>query len=87
MKTFLLVISSPDGDVFRERVVSFSVRGAEGDLAVLAGHIPFVTTVKPCECKIELENADTKTGCTDGGILTVGTDKVTFLSGSFKINE
>ena len=87
MKTFLLIISSPDGDIFRDNVVSLSVRGVEGELAVLAGHVPFVTTVKPCECKIELESGDIKTGHTDGGILTVGTDKVAFLSGSFKINE
>lgn len=83
MNTFLLVISSPDGDVFREDVRSISVRGTEGDLAVMAGHIPFVTTVKPCEVKIITADGGSKTGSTEGGILTVGSDMVTFLSGSF----
>ena len=83
MNTFLLAISSPDGDLFREKVRFLSRRGAEGDLAIMAGHIPFVTTVKPCEVKIILEDDTEKIGKTDGGILTVGSDLVTLLSGSF----
>lgn len=87
MKTFLLKISSPEGDLFSEEVVSFSVRGTEGELAVMAGHIPFVSSVKPCECKIELENGEEKIGSTDGGILTVSSEKTVFLSGSFAWKE
>ena len=84
MKTFALAVSSPDGDVFRGDVVKISLRGTEGDLAVMAGHTPFVTSVKPCDCTIELENGETRVGSTDGGILTVSGDRVTLLSGSFK---
>ncbi len=83
MNTFLLAVSSPDGDIFREEVCSISLRGAEGDLAVMAGHIPFVTTVKPCEVKIITEDGETKVGKTEGGILTVSNNMVTLLSGSF----
>ena len=56
MNTFLLAISSPEGDIFRDNVRMISLRGAEGDLAVMAGHIPFVTTVKPCNVKITLDD-------------------------------
>ena len=84
MKTYKLVISSPEGDLFRDEAVKISVRGVEGDLAVMAGHIPFITTVKECDCSIELENGDIKTGHTDGGILNVAHDTVTLLSGSFE---
>ena len=45
MKTFPLTISSPDGDLFRGDVEMLIVRGTEGDLAVMAGHVPFVTAV------------------------------------------
>ena len=82
MNTFLLAVSSPEGDIFRGNVCSVSVRGVEGDLAVMAGHIPFVTTIKPCDIKIILEDGSTKIGKADGGILTVGSDIVTLLSGS-----
>ena len=47
MKAFLLKISSPEGDMFRGDIVKLCVRGTEGDLAVMAGHIPFVSYVKP----------------------------------------
>lgn len=87
MKTFPLLISSPDGDLFRDAVVKISLRGVEGDLAVLAGHIPFITAVKTCDCTIELENGDVKVGHTDGGILTVSEESTTLLSGSFSWNN
>ena len=56
MKTFLLKIASPEGDLFSGEAVRLCVRGTEGELAVMAGHISFATAVKPCDCKIELED-------------------------------
>ena len=44
-----------------------TLRGADGDLAILAGHIPFITSVQPCDCKIELEDGSEKIGHTHGG--------------------
>ncbi len=82
MRTFLLNISTPDGSVFSGQAVMLTVRGLEGDLAVLAGHVPFITTVKPCNVKVVLEDGTEKIGHSDGGLLTVGTDGVTLL-GSF----
>ena len=52
MNTFNLVISSPEGEIFSGEVVKIMLRGASGDLAVMAGHIPFVTSVKEGECKV-----------------------------------
>ena len=83
MKTFRLTVSSPDGNKFDGDVVKLDVRGSEGELAVMAGHTPFVTSLVPCECAIELEDGKTRIGSTDGGILTVSSDKTTLLSGSF----
>ena len=84
MKTFKLTISSPVGDVFSDDITKISLRGTEGDFAIMAGHVPFVTTIKPGECKIELENGEEKTGTAESGILTVTKDGVALLSGSFK---
>ena len=83
MRTFPLVISSPDGEVFRGAVVQISVRGIEGSLAILAGHAPFVTSVKPCDCEIQLSDGETRTGSTNGGILAVSKDMVTLTTGTF----
>lgn len=87
MNTFSLVISSPDGNRFDGEATGLYLRGSEGDLAVLAHHIPFITSVVPCDCKITTPDEEEKTGHTDGGILTVAENKVTLLSGSFTWNE
>lgn len=87
MKTFTLKISSPEGDLFYGEAVKLSLRASEGDLAVMAGHIPFISSVKPCDCKIELEDGSERVGTTDGGLLNVELDKVMLLSGSFRWKE
>ena len=87
MKAFLLKISSPDGAVFEGNVQKFIVRGTEGDLAVMADHIPFVTAIKPGKCKIELEDGTVKTGSAESGLLTVSKDRTTLLSGTFSWEE
>lgn len=86
MKTYTLTIATPDGNAFQGEVIGLYLRGAQGDLAVLAGHIPFITSVQPGVCRIELpeEEATFRTGRTDGGLLTVDGDAVTLLSGSFR---
>ncbi|MBQ9783484.1 MAG: hypothetical protein IJW44_03085 [Clostridia bacterium] len=83
MNAFHLIVSSPDGNIFEGEAVMLTLRGIAGELAVMAGHIPFVTTVVPCDCKIELAD-EIRLGHTDGGLLTVSSDAVTLLSGSFR---
>lgn len=83
MNTFHLLISSPDGNLFDGEAVKLSVRGIEGDLAVMAGHIPFITSVKPCECRIELADGSQQTGYTEGGLLSVSDSTTTLLSADF----
>jgi F-type H+-transporting ATPase subunit epsilon len=84
MRSFLLKISSPEGNLFSDNAVKLVVRGTEGELAVMAGHIPFVSYVKPGDCKIELEDGSEKLGRTQGGVLTVSKDKVILLCGSIE---
>ena len=84
MSTFFLNITSPEGKMFSDEVQMLTARGVEGDLAILAGHIPFITSLKPCDCKIVLADGSEKTGTVDGGILTVGTERTAILSGSFQ---
>ena len=87
MNTFTLTIATPDGSRFQDEVIGLFVRGAEGDLAILAGHMPFITSVVKCECLVSLPDGQTRTATTDGGLLTVSKDEVTFVSGSFKFKD
>ena len=86
MNTYNLVISTPDGSVLDQQAMVLIVRGSEGELAVMAGHIPFITAVKPGECKIVLPDDSEKTAKIGGGILTVQNDKTTLLCSDFKWN-
>lgn len=84
---FRLTVSSPDGNKFDGNVVKFDVRGVEGELAVMAGHIPFVTSVVSAPCTLWFEDGSKKTAICDGGLLTVDTDRVNFISGSFEFTK
>ena len=83
MNTYKLIISTPDGSVFDDNAQALIVRGTEGELAVMAGHIPFITAVKPCECKIVLSEGEEKFATIGGGILTVQDKKTTLLCSDF----
>ncbi len=82
MKTFKFVIATPDGNLYDGDIVKLSLRGAEGDLAVMANHTPFVTSVKPCTSCIELPDNTVKTFQVERGLLSVSSEKVTLMSGS-----
>ncbi len=84
MNTFKLKISTPDGDMYNGEAVKLDVRGLEGELAVMAGHIPFMTALKPCDCKLLLSDGNERIGNIDGGLLSVGDELVTLLASSFK---
>lgn len=87
MKTYLLNISSPDGKLFSGQVVSLIVRGVEGEFCVLADHIPFITSVVGGKCIIELEDGTVKEGHTEGGLITVGKNEVTYLTAGVTFEE
>lgn len=87
MSTFHLTVASPDGNKFDGEVFKFDVRGVEGELAIMAGHIPFITSVIKAPCTVWLDEDKKKTAVSDGGLLTVDTDRVTFISGSFEFDD
>ena len=83
MKTFLLTVSTPRGNAFQGEVGALFLRGSEGDLAILPGHIPFSTAVKACEVKILSGEDEERLYDTDGGLLTAAGERVTLLAGRF----
>ena len=86
MNTYKLVVSTPDGSVFDDDATTLIVRGTEGELAVMAGHIPFITAVKLGKCKIVLADEKEKSATIGGGILTVQGEKTTLLCSDFNWN-
>ncbi len=84
MNVFKLKISTPDGDMFDGEAAKLDVRGLEGELAVMAGHVPFMTALKPCDCRILLSDGSEPIGACEGGLLSVAENEVTLLAGSYK---
>lgn len=60
MSTFKLTVASPDGNKFCDEITKLDVRGTEGELAVMAGHISFVTSVVKCPCTLWFEDGTKK---------------------------
>ena len=71
MNTFRLTVSTPDGSAFEGSAEALFVRGSEGDLAILAGHIPFVTGVKEGVCRIKPDGEAEISAEIKGGLLSV----------------
>ena len=86
MKTFPLNISSPDGELFRGEAEMLILRGTEGDLAVMAGHVPFVTAVVQSRCVV-ITDEERKEGTIEEGLLTVDPDQVTVLTSALTLNN
>ena len=84
MKEFKFVISTPEGNLYEGNIVKISLRGTEGDLAVMANHTPFITSVKPCRCRMELDDGTEKVFEVERGLLSVSSEIVTLMSGSAK---
>ncbi len=87
MNTFKLTVASPDGNKFHGDVFKLDVRGVEGELAIMAGHIPFVTSLVSSDCCIWTDEDSKRDAHTEGGLLTVEADSVTLISGSFEFND
>lgn len=89
MKSFHLQIAVPDGLRYDAEAVQLSVRGIEGDLAILAGHIPFVTALKGGECRVYTgENGETiRRARYSGGMLIVANQTVRMISADFHWND
>lgn len=84
--TYRLIISSPDGNIFDDDVYFLSLRGEQGDLAILKGHIPFTTPVKKGKVKIELKDSSEKYGDIESGTLIVSKERTILLSTNFKFS-
>ena len=85
MKTFKLTVSTPQGNLLEREITMLSLYGIEGSLAIMANHIPFITTTKAGEIKIVTEDGGEIFAEATSGILTVTHDGTTLLCTEFNI--
>ncbi|WP_410770625.1 F0F1 ATP synthase subunit epsilon [Fontibacillus sp. BL9] len=86
MSTFLLEIVTPEHVVFSREVESLTVRGLEGELGILPGHIPFVTPLQVAPIVIK-SGGKTVTIAVHGGFIEVQGDKTIVLAESAELPE
>ena len=63
------------------------LRGTEGDLAIMAGHVPFVTAVVKGDCVVITDTDERKEGVIEEGLLTVDADRTTVLTSGLTWNK
>ena len=79
MATFHFDLVSPEKLLFSGDVDQVDVPGAEGDFGVLAGHAPFVTTVRPGILTVFREGGALKV-VVNGGFAEVNPEGLTVLA-------
>lgn len=88
MNRFHLQIVSLDGMFFDGDAFQVSLRTLEGDIAVRAGHMPYVTAIGAGECRVFVEQGDNprRAACV-GGFLSVSKDMVRIAATTFEWSE
>jgi F-type H+-transporting ATPase subunit epsilon len=79
MATFQFNLVSPEKLLFNGQVEQVDVPGAEGDLGVLAGHAPFVTTLRPGILTVYREGGNLRVAVS-GGFAEVSDAGLTVLA-------
>ena len=79
MKTVQVDIVTPERTVFEGEAEMVIAKGADGELGVLAGHIPLVTPLKIAPIRIKQSDGELQLAIS-GGFLEVRPDKVTVLA-------
>ncbi|BBH23853.1 ATP synthase epsilon chain [Paenibacillus baekrokdamisoli] len=84
MSSFLLEIVTPERKVYAEDVNMVIVKGTEGEMGILANHIPLVTPLKIAAITIKKDRNE-EIIAVNGGFLEVRKDKVVILAESAEL--
>lgn len=88
MRTVPLEIVTPERKVYSGDVSMVIVRGGGGDVGIMAGHIPLVTTVRPTAVRIFTDdNRVEGQVAVSGGFLEVKPDHITLLAEAAELPE
>ncbi len=85
MNTFRLQIVSPDGMFFEGDAIQISLRSIDGEVAVLAGHAPYVTAIGAGECRVYIDDSkEFHSAACIGGFLRVSKELVLVAATTFE---
>lgn len=87
MSSFHLQIVTPDGEFFDGPAQRVRVRTIDGDVAILAGHIPYVTALGIGEAAVTTEDGTVRKAAANGGMLSVTPEAVRVVATTFEWAE
>ena len=79
MPKFHFSLVAPERELFAGEVDQVDAPGAEGDFGVLAGHEPFMTTLRPGEVIVR-DGGSSRIFTVQGGFADVTQDRFTLLA-------
>ena len=79
-ETFHLKITSPDRIFFEGEVKMVEINTTEGQIGVLANHIPLTSVLAPGVCYIHVPEGDPKVCAIHGGFFEILQDSMTVLA-------
>ncbi len=79
MATFRFSLVAPERELYAGDVDQVDAPGAEGDLGVLAGHEPLMTTLRPGEVVVTVGGAK-RVFTVDGGFADITPESFTLLA-------
>ncbi|MFL0195543.1 F0F1 ATP synthase subunit epsilon [Clostridium sp. WILCCON 0269] len=74
-----LTILTPDREFYKGEVVEVITESIEGSIAILPGHMPLVTTLKPADTEIVQKDGKRLKAFTSSGILEVKNNELKIL--------
>lgn len=77
-----LQLITPEKIFFEGDITQVNIPGTEGDFGVLAGHAPFVSTLRAGNVMIELAGGQAETIAVTGGIAEITPEKCVILADS-----
>jgi F-type H+-transporting ATPase subunit epsilon len=78
--TVHLNVVSAEEELFSGRVESLQITGSEGELGIMPGHAPLLTSLKPGMARIVKQHGDEEVIYLSGGMLEVQPNNVTVLA-------
>lgn len=80
--SFEFALVTPERTLFEGEVTMVTLRSANGDIAFLANHSPFIGTVTICPLKIMLPDGSVCMAAVDGGFVRAANNKVSVVTPS-----
>ena len=87
MSVFHLKIVTADGKFFDGEAERVLVRTIDGDVCILAKHIPYLTALGMGEGRVTGSNGETRRAACMGGMLSVMDNEVTLIATTFEWAE